>query len=158
MDYILEIKLYTDGDFGFPYIPRDMNYSGYDYSLKKKYRNKEEAIHDTLDILNFLERNVQFGNWDGDLFYECLSEFREKLANSVEHDDINIFCARYGNQEIFINFYSKPKMVKVEIAVSAEEYEKIQNVRRKMQSEDMEKVMSEIKEKLIKTLEEWKLI
>ena len=59
MKYIFEIKIYTDGDFCFPYVPRGMAYDGdYNYSFRESYNDRAEAIEDITDICTFLKANI----------------------------------------------------------------------------------------------------
>lgn len=41
MKYIFEINIFTDGDFGLPFVPAGMKYDGeYNYSFRKEYTNR----------------------------------------------------------------------------------------------------------------------
>lgn len=155
MKYILDINFFTDGDFGFPYIPRDMKFDGsYRYSLHKEYENKEEAITDTLDILNFLERNVRFGNMDEDTFYDVMRKFKEEIKGKVEMENISIAQSVYGNQEIEFYFFSEPNAIKLEIPLSDKEYETINGNFRNIPRENMKSIVAEINRRIIEILEE----
>lgn len=155
MKYILDINFFTDGDFGFPYIPRDMRYDrNYRYSLYKEYENKEEAITDTLDIINFLERNVRFGNMNKDTFYDVVRKFKEELKDKVEMENISIVNSVYGNQDIELRFFTEPNSIKLEIPLSDKEYETINGNFRNIPRESMESIVAEINRRIIEILEE----
>ena len=155
MKYILDINFFTDGDFGFPYIPRDMKYDGsYRYSLYKEYKNKKEAITDTLDILNFLERNVRFGNMDEDAFYDVMRKFQEEIKDEIEKKNIRITHVAHGNQDIELFFFTEPNSIKLEIPLSDKEYETINGNFRNIPRENMKSIVAEINRRIIEILEE----
>lgn len=108
MKYEFKIDFYTDGDFSFSYIPREMIYDGdYTYTLNKVYSNRDEAIENVLEICAFLKENAYtHKDYLADWWNACIDEFTRKLkaSDSVPHERIEI--NKYGNQELKISFNS----------------------------------------------------
>lgn len=133
MNYILEIEINTDDDFCIPYVPRGMEYdeSGL-YSLRKKYEDREKAIHDTLDIVNFLDRQMETSrDYVRRKWNECINDFTRQLEENVHEDEMFTHSTMSGNYDgTNFRFYSQTKKVNFALSVTDEEYKLIMENRR----------------------------
>lgn len=116
MRYILEMDLYPDGDFGFPFlVPCGLIWNDKEgkYSFKKEYSNRKTAVKEINEICTYLKDNVHGINYVVDrvrlMFEEFLKELNSNTSNenpSIENE--YVYEEMSGNQTE-ITFYSEPE-------------------------------------------------
>ena len=80
VEYRFELDIRTDGDFGFQFMPRDMEFDGSeDYSLKKDYTDREHAFNDVLNICQYLHDNVTGRDWNVEDFKRHMKTFMDHI-------------------------------------------------------------------------------
>ena len=132
MNYVFKIKIYTDGDFSLPYVPRGMTYNDcYQYKFKKSYRNIDKAIEDVLEICSYLKDNMHTSRdyvkeyWD-----RCIDDFVEQLNAFDKNKHEKIYSYMSGNYDgTKFSFYSKDDYVKCNFYASDEELKMIKENR-----------------------------
>lgn len=138
MKYIFKIDIYTDGDFGFPYVPIGMTFDGdYRYYFKKTYDNKESAIENVLEICKFLKENVHsFRDWVKEDVVKCINEFIDYVKDSKKHSNFYISREMYGNYDgTNFMFYTEDDYVDCGFCVTEEEMELIKNSKKGITNE-----------------------
>lgn len=118
MRYILEMDLYPDGDFGFPFlVPCGLIWNDKEgkYSLKKEYSNRKTAVKEINEICSYLKDKVHGEDYVVDgvrlMFEEFLNELNSNTSNenlSIENEYVHEEMSgnQYGTE---ITFYSEPK-------------------------------------------------
>lgn len=102
MEYIFEVNISTDDDFGFSYIPRDMKYypTNGTYSLKNSYDDKASAIKDITDICAFLKGQMSTGrDWVKEMFNERIDSFVRQVCEVDVSVDTYIAEYMSGNYD-----------------------------------------------------------
>lgn len=125
MEYSLELHICTDGDFGFQFMPRDMQFDGEDYHLTKEYTNKDRAFDDTLSICQYLHDNVSGRDY-------TVEDFKHKMMNFINHikdirgetvDEFFVSESMSGNYDgTEFQFQGRPKFVNCGFRVTEEEW------------------------------------
>ena len=130
MNYVFEIKIYTDGDFGFQFVPRGMKYDGgYEYTFEKAYSDRDKAIEDVVDICSFLKsymhtsRDYVKEDWSMliDNFVKHLRESSESVYERIEE----YMSGNYEGTEFV--FRAEAQRVNCSFSVTDEEFEMIRN-------------------------------
>lgn len=118
MRYILEMDLYPDGDFGFPFlVPCGLIWNDKEgkYSFKKEYSNRKTAVKEINEICSYLKDKVHGEDYVVDgvrlMFEEFLNELNSNTSNenlSIENEYVHEEMSgnQYGTE---ITFYSEPK-------------------------------------------------
>ena len=101
MKYIFEVNVYTDGDFGFQFVPRGMEFDGdCEYTLEKSYDDRDRAIQDITNICAFLKEQM---NTDRDYVKEswnkCVDDFVLRLYQSNKSAYERVEEHMYGNYD-----------------------------------------------------------
>lgn len=86
MKYVFNINIYTDEDFGFQFVPREMRYDEFGtYALEKSYNNRDKAIEDITTICVFLKENIHTSReYVKEDWNECIDGFIKRLQESSE--------------------------------------------------------------------------
>ena len=149
MRYRFEVNIYTDGDFGLPFVPRGMRYDGdYNYSFAEYYKNRETAIESVLRICQFLKeymhtsRDYVKESWD-----RHIDNFVEALKNS---DSSSIYEYMGGNYEgTEFKFTSEELYINCGFHVNDEEHDLIKRDKNNVTNEMIkEAVMALFKNKM----------
>lgn len=146
MKYVFEIKIYTDGDFSFPYVPKGMTFDGdYRYELRKEYKDKERAIDDIEDICGFLFYRIKTNrDYLKRYWHECLTNFRDRLEASDNIHECITECMSGNYDGTEISFYTEDDYVEFGFYVSDEEMELIKNNHEKVTSEMIKKAVLDL--------------
>ena len=128
MEYIFEVNIATDGDFCFPYTPRDMDFDNYErYSLDKSYNNIAAAVGDITDICAFLKEQLCTSrNYVRKDFNKMIDDFVRRVyeAEDVANTYINEYLSgNYDGTELI--FRIQPHKYPLNLRVTDEEYELI---------------------------------
>ena len=146
MKYVFEIKIYTDGDFGFPYVPKGMTFDGdYGYELRKEYKDRERAIKDILTICGFLKEQINTRrNYVKEYWSECVTNFVKRLeeSNNIHEYITECMSGNYDGTEI--SFYTEDDYVEFGFYVSDEEMELIKNNHEKVTNEMIKKAVLDL--------------
>lgn len=125
MKYIFEVNVYTDGDFGFQFVPRGMEFDeDCEYRLKKSYDDKDRAIQDITNICAFLKEQMNTDrDWVKEMFNECIDEFVNKIYKHDANTDTYIAEYMSGNYDgtEFI-FRAEAQYINCGFHVTDEEY------------------------------------
>lgn len=147
MKYIFEINIYTDGDFYLPFVPTGMKYDGdYEYTFKKYYRDRDEAIKDIVDICTFLKENMLTSrNYVRDTWNARISSFLKKLNKSSQGAYERVEEYMFGNYEgtEFI-FYVEAEKFQCDFCLTDEEAEIIKSNKRLVTIGDVKKAILEL--------------
>lgn len=99
--FVVYFKFYTDGDFGFPYVPRGMKYDGdYEYELKREFNSKSDAIDYAVKTADYLSMNVVGNKYQVEELRQKLYRFEEAcLAN--RNENVSLIASEYmsGNYD-----------------------------------------------------------
>ena len=144
-NYILELKLNTDGDFCIPLVPSDMHYDGEDYFLSVDFDSVEKAYTYVRDLLIPSFKTIKEKNFRDKLVCR-LEEFMERI--STNFDCYEGICLISGNQEGEISLTEKRKPLKLALDFTEDEYELF------MKAEEKGLYISDIKEVFLKLCEE----
>lgn len=129
MDYTFELRINTDGDFGFSYGPIGMIYNAeyQTYDFFRSYKEKNLAINDIIGIIDILKNSIHTSrDYVKNAWLEHCDNFIEKIV-SMESEYI---CEEMGgNHEgtklLFVR--ERPLCLSVDIYLTDEEYEMIKN-------------------------------
>ena len=150
-DYILELKLKTDGDFYIPLIPSDMHYDGEDYFLSVGFNSVDKAHTYVRDLLIPSFKTIKEENFRGTLVYG-LEEFMRRISTSFKtttnFDHYISTCLISGNQEGEITLTEKRRPLNLSLSFTEDEYELF------MKAEEKGLYISDIKEVFLKLCEE----
>ena len=149
MKYIFEINIFTDGDFGLPFVPAGMKYDGeYNYSFRKEYTNRNIAIESAIEICTFLKEQISTHretvkeSWEyhTDEFIRNLKESTESAGERVE----SYMGGNYEGTEWI--FRAEPRTFNFAIDLTDEELELILDVRQgnRIGYEDIKKAILEL--------------
>ena len=128
MEYIFEVNIATDGDFSFPYTPRDMDFDNDErYSLDKSYNNMASAVSNITDICAFLKEQLCTNrNYVRKDFNKMIDNFVSRVYES--EDSTNTYINEYlsGNYDgtSFV-FRIQPRKYPLNLHLTDEEYELI---------------------------------
>ena len=128
MKYLLEIRIRTDGDFHFPFVPVGMQYDGdEEYDFTKEYKDRNEAINDVVNICAFLQEHIHTDNaYVRDYWNTAVNYFVNRLRASKEKIGEYVYSFMDGNYSgtEFI-FHAIPNEYRFEMMLTDEEYELI---------------------------------
>lgn len=144
-NYILELKLNTDGDFCIPLVPSDMQYDGEDYFLSVGFDSVEKAYTYVRDLLIPSFKTIRESSFREHLLVN-LKEFMERI--STNFDCYEGICLISGNQEGEISLTEKRRPLNLSLSFTEEEYELF------MKAEEKGLYISDIKEVFLKLCEE----
>lgn len=149
MKYIFEINIFTDGDFGFPFVPAGMEYDGeYNYSFRKEYINRNIAIESAIEICTFLKEQISTHRETVKESWEChTDEFIRNLKESTESAGERVRSYMGGNYDgTEWIFRAEPRTFNFSIDLTDEELELIQDVRQRNRIgyEDIKKAILEL--------------
>ena len=130
MKYVFKIDIYTDGDFGFPYVPRGMSCDdGYRYTLEKSYIKEDKAIDDVRAICAYLKEQIHTSrdyvkeSWD-----RCVDEFIKQIDEFDKNEHRTLYSCMYGNYEgTEISFYTEDDYITCGFYATDEEIELFKN-------------------------------
>ena len=146
MKYVFEIKIYTDGDFGFPYVPKGMTFDGdYRYELRKEYKDRERAMEDIEDICGFLLYGIKTNrDYVKKHWHDCLMNFADRLeaSNDVHECIVECMSGNYDGTEI--SFYTEDDYVEFGFYVSDEEKELIVDNKKYVTNEMIKEVVLDL--------------
>ena len=132
MKYKLKINLYTDGDFGFDYVPTGtVRYEcGPEYIYEYEYDDRKSAIENTKRICNFFRENIRTNDSKIYVKYnirECIDTFLERIMEfegSDKNIHVNIHEYVHGNYDgTEFSFESTDDYISCGFYVSDEEQE-----------------------------------
>lgn len=93
-NYILELKLNTDGDFCIPLVPSDMHYDGEDYFLSVGFDSVEKVYTYVRDLLIPSFKTIKEPSFREHLLVN-LKEFMKRISTNFDYyEDI---CLISGN-------------------------------------------------------------
>lgn len=132
MKYIFEVNVYTDGDFGFQFVPRGMEFDGgYEYTLEKSYDDRDVAIKDITNICVFLKEQMETSRkYVREDWNRCIDDFVKRLyaSNKSEHERVEEYMSGNYDGTEFI-FRAEAQRLKCDFCVTDEEYEMIKSNR-----------------------------
>lgn len=132
MKYIFEINIFTDGDFGIPFVPAGMKYDGeYNYSFRKEYTNRNIAIESAIEICTFLKDYMETSRDNvKESWNSRINSFIRRLKESTEsvHERVESYMGgNYEGTEWI--FRAEPLSFDFSINVTDEEYRLIRSNR-----------------------------
>ncbi len=130
MKYIFEVNICTDGDFGFEFVPRGMEFDGYyTYTFEKSYKDRDAAIKDITNICTFLKEQIHTSRkYVKEDWNRCVDDFVKHLYTSSEsaHERVEEYMSGNYDGTEFI-FRTEAQRLKVDFCVTDEEHEMIKN-------------------------------
>lgn len=138
MKYILEIGIYTDGDFNLPFVPRGMMYvDEYTYIYKKTYDDRAIAVKDAVEICDFLKKQMDTSrDYVREDWNECVDNFMKNLKESKETEDEFVTSCMSGNYDgTKFAFYTEKQFVDFRLCVTVEEHKLISENRNRITDE-----------------------
>ena len=125
MRYIFEVNVYTDGDFGFQFVPRGMEFDGdCGYTLEKSYEDRDRAIKDITNICAFLKEQMDTDrDWVKEMFDRCVDDFVKRLyqSNKSEYKRVEEYMSGNYDGTKFI-FRAEAQYIPCSFHVTDEEY------------------------------------
>lgn len=123
MKYVFKINIYTDGNFGFSFIPRGMNWNDDEsYDFKMVYHNRDEAIQDAITICEFLTKYMYTYSPDVKTNWNiCVNKFIVQLKENDKNYIYSDMRGNYPNTEFIL--YEEPEHFKCEFFITDEEHE-----------------------------------
>lgn len=132
MKYILKLDFVTDGDFGFEFVPRGMEYDGYEgYYLEKEYTIYDDAVKDIKKICESLKNNITGKDYVVENVKTHLDTFINSIDKNTDERISDIFAKdklfhvstyMYGNYEgTEFTFRAAPKKVNFDFYLTEEE-------------------------------------
>ena len=119
-NYILELKLNTDGDFCIPLVPSDMHYDGEDYFLSVGFDSIDKAYTYVRDLLVPSFKTIKNSSFRDHLLVN-LKEFMKRI--STNFDQYVDVCLISGNQEGEITLIEKRRPLNLSLSFTEDEYE-----------------------------------
>lgn len=145
MKYVFKINIYTDGDFSFPYTPKEMIYDGsYQYEFKKTYKDKIHAIEDILEICEFLKEHVSsHRDWVKEYVITCINNFIVYVKESKQTNS-SFYASEqmYGNYDgTVFEFYTEEDYIRLGFHVTEEEHQLIKENKNEISSDMIKEVV-----------------
>ena len=128
MEYIFEVNIVTDGDFSFPYTPRDMDFDNYErYSLDKSYNNMVSAISDITDICTFLKEQLRTSrDYVRKDFNKMIDDFVRRVYEAKDDTNTYVIEQLSGNYDgTELVFRIQPRKYSINLRLTDEDYELI---------------------------------
>lgn len=125
MKYIFEFDFNTDGDYGFDFVPVGMERNFEDYSFRRVYDNKEEAVAGVISICQFLSAGIICVDSKREYFEEAINNFIDEIRHiKADEQEFNIVEYMYGNYDgTEFRFYAEPNIVNFRVKLTDEEIE-----------------------------------
>lgn len=125
MRYELNINLYTDGDYGLKFIPRDMRWDDGEYTLRKEFSNGDKAVKETLEICEFIKNHI---HGRADSIKCCIDLFIHKLKSTEITPFTEIYKCVGGNYDgTYFEFRAIPEIRTINLHMSDETAEMFDN-------------------------------
>lgn len=144
-NYILELKLNTDGDFCIPLVPCDMHYDDEEYFLSVGFDSVDKAYTYVRDLLIPSFKTIKDVSFRDRLLVK-LKEFMKRI--STDFDQYVDVCLISGNQEGEITLTEKRRPLNLSLSLTEDEYELF------LKAEEKGLYISDIKEVFLKLCEE----